>query len=163
PHHFLALTLLAGTFTFAQTAAPPRVFLLDANMLASIKAAPTSDLRKQEFVKAATAAADKAFAEGPFSVTQKTVTPPSGDKHDYMSQAPYFWPDPSKPNGLPYIRRDGERNPELKKISDHDQLGRLGEDSRDLALAWYLTGKPAYADRAALLIRTWFLSPATRM
>ena len=35
PHHFLALTLLAGTFTFAQTAAPPRVFLLDANMLAS--------------------------------------------------------------------------------------------------------------------------------
>ena len=27
-----------------------------------------------------------------------------------MSQAPYFWPDPSKPGGLPYIRRDGERN-----------------------------------------------------
>jgi hypothetical protein len=163
PYHLLALTLLASAFTFAQTPAPPRVFLLDANQLAAIKAAPASDPRKQEVVKAATAAADKALTEGPFSVTQKTVTPPSGDKHDYMSQAPYFWPDPSKPNGLPYIRRDGERNPELKKISDHDQLGSLGEASRALALAWYLTGKPAYADRAALLIRTWFLSPATRM
>lgn len=155
--------LLFAIPAFAQTPAPPRVFLLDAHQLAAIKAAPASDPRKQEVVKAATDAADKALTEGPFSVTQKTVTPPSGDKHDYMSQAPYFWPDPSKPNGLPYIRRDGERNPELRKISDHDQLGRLGEASRSLALAWYLTGKPAYADRAALLIRTWFLTPATRM
>ena len=38
--------------------------------------------------------------------------PPSGDKHDYMSVGPYWWPDPSKPDGLPYIRRDGEVNPE---------------------------------------------------
>jgi len=80
-----------------------------------------------------------------------------------MSQAPYFWPDPTKPNGLPYIRRDGERNPELKKISDHDNLGRLGQDSRCLALAYYLTGNTAYGERAALLLRTWFLDEATRM
>ncbi|WP_260706465.1 alginate lyase family protein [Edaphobacter flagellatus] len=159
--------LLAAAAFFVATlpalAQPPRVFLLDANQLASIKAAPASDVRKQQVVKAATAAADKAITEGPFSVMQKGVTPPSGDKHDYMSQAPYFWADPSKPNGLPYIRRDGEHNPEIKKITDHDQLGRLGEDSRNLALAWYLTGNAAYADRAALLIRTWFLVPATRM
>ncbi|WP_035354215.1 alginate lyase family protein [Edaphobacter aggregans] len=157
------LLLLATLPALAQTPAPPRVFLLDGNMLAAIKAAPATDPHKQEVLKAATAAADKALTEGPFSVTQKGVTPPSGDKHDYMSQAPYFWPDPAKPNGLPYIRRDGERNPELKKISDHDQFGRLGEASRSLALAWYLTGNPEYANRAALLLRTWFLSPATRM
>jgi hypothetical protein len=157
------LLLLVTLPAVAQKAEPPRVFLLDANMLASIKAAPASDPHKQELLKAAAAAADQALTEGPFSVTQKGVTPPSGDKHDYMSQAPYFWPDSSKPNGLPYIRRDGERNPELKKISDHDQWGRLGEDSRALALVWYLTGNPEYANRAALLLRTWFLSPATRM
>ena len=94
---------------------------------------------------------------------EKAFMPESGNKHDYMSQAPYFWPDPTKPNGLPYIRRDGERNPELKKISDHDEFGRMGDDARVLALEYYLTGKQEYGDRAALLLRTWFLDPATRM
>jgi hypothetical protein len=144
-------------------AAPPRVFQLDARMLAGLKSAKTDDPRRQQVVKAALTAADKAMREGPFSVTQKTVVPPSGDKHDYMSQAPYFWADPAKPDGLPYIRHDGMRNPELKKISDHDNLGRMGTDARNLALAYYLTGTPAYGDRAALLLRTWFLDPATRM
>jgi hypothetical protein len=144
-------------------AIPPRVFLLDGKMIAQLKTAAAGDSRKEDLVRAVTAAADKAMHEGPFSVMQKAVVPPSGDKHDYMSQAPYFWADPTKPDGLPYIRRDGERNPELKKISDHDNLGRMGEDARNLALAYYLTGNAAYADRSALLLRTWFLDRATRM
>lgn len=167
----LSFILLAGPQTsIAQTAVgtesivvQPRVFLLDTKMLAHLKSAASSDSRKQEVVKAVTTAADNAMHEGPFSVMQKAITPPSGDKHDYMSQAPYFWADPTKPNGLPYIRRDGERNPELKKISDHDNLGRMAEDARKLALAYYLTGNIAYADRSSLFLRTWFLDPATRM
>jgi hypothetical protein len=166
----LSPVLFAGVqVVIAQTAPPesqksqPRVFLLDAKMLARIKAAPKDDARKQEVLQTVIAAADKALPEGPFSVMQKAIVPPSGDKHDYMSQAPYFWADPSKPNGLPYTRRDGERNPELKKISDHDNLGRMGADARDLALAYYLTGDVADGARAALLLRTWFLDPSTRM
>src|SRR5260370_27180315 len=55
--------------------------------------------------------ADAALHAGPFSVMQKKRIPPSGDRHDYVSMGPYWWPDPSKPNGLPYIRKDGQRNP----------------------------------------------------
>lgn len=46
--------------------------------------------------------AKQALEAGPFSVVHKEATPPSGDKHDYMSQAPYFWANPETANGLPY-------------------------------------------------------------
>ena len=91
--------------------APPRVFLLDAQELATLRTADVNDPRRQAVVGAAVAAADHAMTEGPFSVMDKQIAPPSGDKHDYMSRATYWWPDPSKPDGLPYIRRDGQTNP----------------------------------------------------
>jgi hypothetical protein len=107
--------------------------------------------------------AAKVLAMTPVSVMDKAITPPSGDKHDYMSQAPYWWPDPSKANGLPYIRKDGERNPEINRLSDHDNLGRLNGAVLTLGLAYRLTGREEYAAHAAKLTRVWFLDPATRM
>ena len=106
--------------------------------------------------------ADKRLNDGPFSVMQKKSVPPSGDKHDYASMAPYYWPDPSKPDGLPYLRRDGEFNPERKRY-DLDPMDQMGTAAQTLGLAYYLTGESKYAERSALLIRTWFLDPATRM
>lgn len=108
--------------------------------------------------------AEAALKFAPVSVTQKTRRAPSGDPHDYMSTAPYFWPDPKKPDGLPYIRRDGKVNPESRTAaSDHARLENLGDKVETLALAYYFTGREPYAAHAARLLRGWFLEPATKM
>ncbi len=105
----------------------------------------------------------KAMKFEPVSVMEKTFNPPSGDKHDYMSLAPYFWPDPSKPNGLPYMRKDGETNPEVKEYKDKEYMPKLCEYVHLLGLAYYFSGENMYAEHAAELLRVWFLNPETKM
>ena len=145
-------------------ASTPQVFLLDAKQLEKSRAALKSgDKTLAPAWSKLEREAQKALSEGPFTIINKGVTPPSGDKHDYMSQAPYFWPDPHKPNGLPYIRRDGERNPEIKKITDHQSIDDLESAVETLALAYYFKGDQAHATKAVQLLRAFFLDPATRM
>jgi unsaturated chondroitin disaccharide hydrolase len=107
--------------------------------------------------------ADSALRTGPFTVTAKERVPPSGDKRDYMSTGPYWWPDSTKPNGLPYVHRDGHVNWELRRDSDVLRWYALVDAVEKLAYAYYFTDREAYAERAALLLRTWFIDPASRM
>src|SRR5215813_13145241 len=141
----------------------PRVFVLDARQLQvnkqRIRAGDKSIAPAMERLERD---AQKARVAGPFSVVDKQATPPSGDKHDYMSQAPYFWPDPKSPNGLPYIRRDGERNPEIDKITDHHVMDDLENGVETLALAYYFKGDEAYSTKAVQLLREFFLDRSTR-
>lgn len=105
--------------------------------------------------------ADKAMTKGPFSVTYKDMVPPGGTKNDYMSQGPYWWPDSTKPDGLPFIRRDGIRNPQAG--IDRSQMGNMMESVQTLTLAWFFTDDLKYAERAYFLLKVWFLDPETRM
>jgi hypothetical protein len=141
----------------AQTS-KPRVFLVDASALAQQKQHPDAEL-----LKLARAAADSAMKTSPLSIVHKTKTPPSGDKHDYMSMARYWWPNPDTKDHLPYVRHDGQSNPEIRGITDHELLDQTADSSRALALGWYLTGDERYADHAATLLRSFFLDKATAM
>ncbi|OSZ77251.1 hypothetical protein CAP36_12620 [Chitinophagaceae bacterium IBVUCB2] len=107
--------------------------------------------------------AKQALDFAPVSVMEKKNIPPSGNKHDYMSLAPYHWPDPTKVDGLPYIRKDGQTNPEVKEYKDKEYMPALCGHVNTLALAYYFSGDKMYAAHAAKLLRVWFLDTATRM
>lgn len=148
----------------APESAPSRVFLLDpAQLQASRQKILAGDKTIAPAVARLQREARAALKAGPFSVMDKQLTPPSGDRHDYMSEAPYFWPNPDSTNGLPYIRRDGERNPDIQRISDHRRQDEMVNAVHTLAVGYYLLGDEVCAARASFLLRAWFLSPATRM
>jgi hypothetical protein len=113
-------------------------------------------------LKALIVNANAALKQKPLTIVNKPILPPSKDKHDYMSVGPYWWPDPNKPDGLPYIRRDGERNPEVEK-TDRPLLAKLITNVKTLGLAYRFTQQENYATHAAMLLRTWFTDPNTKM
>ena len=122
-----------------------------------------NDIDKKNALESLLNKVDKLVKEAKlYSVMDKKQVPPSGDKHDYMSTGPYWWPDPTKPDGLPYIKKDGQRNPEYYDITDSQELDKLEDNVLNLALAYYFTKDEKYAKFASKLIKTWFLDEATR-
>lgn len=153
------------TVFFANATGPgPQVYAMNAGALQQNKVkVQNKDAAIMPSYKALLKEADKFLQFGPVSVMEKKNNPPSGDRHDYMSLAPYFWPDPSKADGLPYIRKDGQTNPEVKEYKDKDNMPKLCEAVNTLGLAYYLSGNEAYAQHASKLLRVWFLDTATKM
>lgn len=142
----------------------PRVFTIDGVALAALK----ERIRKEPAAYRGDLDLLKRDADGylevePWTITKKMLLPPSGDKHDYESQGPYWWPDPNTKDGLPYIRRDGEKNPEIEKLTDHDYLHEMIQAVKSLSMTYFLTDDEKYAAKAALFLRTWFILPETRM
>jgi hypothetical protein len=107
--------------------------------------------------------ADEALGVGPFSVMDKTKTPPSNDKHDYMTLGRYWWPNPADPTG-PYIQKDGESNPEYATSAyDYTAMLTMTDSVTALGLAYFLTGNEKYAAKAHDLLNAWYITAATRM
>ena len=130
------------------------LFLLSTRMVCAAETAALDRLRTD---------AEKMLLTKPRSVMEKTRMPPSQDKHDYLSLAPYWWPDPSKPDGLPWINRDGVRNPEGLEGLDRRALEGMASQVETLALAYHLTRHERSAAKAVEALQVWFLDPATRM
>ena len=149
--------------SLAQTGIP-KVFSVDGNKIYSFRQSYLKgELNKDEPVKKVIREANKYLDMDPVSVMQKEVTPPGGSKHDYTSLGKYWWPDPKTKDGLPYIRKDGVVNPETKNISDDENLGNLVKAVESLSLTYYITDETKYSDKAAQLLRVWFLDESTKM
>ncbi|KAA9041387.1 alginate lyase family protein [Ginsengibacter hankyongi] len=163
----MAIRFLMNLFfilTLIDVSAQPNVFILNGSHLQTIK--NKLQQRDQEtviLVDKLKKPADELLDMKLISVTDKSFVPASGNKHDYMSLAPYFWYDSTKPNGLPYMRKDGERNPEIYKITDHKYLSDLDNATQILSLAYYLTGEEKYAGKAASLLKHWFFDKDFKM
>lgn len=173
---FLQTLAWAGTSAGLRAAEPARAAAAPTASAAA-GAAPGDSLlhRAEAWARlrrdlAGTAASLRALADetapwrsGPLpSVVQKPHPAPSGDPHDYHSIAPYSWPNPSKPDGLPWITRDGETNPEFYAY-DNQRLETLCTAVQRLSVHANVTAAPADARRAGLFLRTWFVDAATRM
>ena len=109
-------------------------------------------------LKAASAALDLP----PITITKSTAKLSQGGPNDFYSNGDYWWPDPQKPDGLPYIQKDGQSNPDnfwQHRIAMRDMRDAVAA----LAAAYRITGEDRYVAKAAELLRVFFLDPKTRM
>lgn len=173
PHNFIIVPGRAsateindlGIALSANDQALPRTIVLDPTVLVNAKGSLKYN-NNTILIKALNelvSHADSLLLNKPTSVVDKHELPPSGDIHDFLSLAPYRWPDPSKKDGLPYIGRDGETNPEIYTIPDKKNLDDMIHSVSILSAAYYFTDDIKYASKAKELLRVWFIDNSTKM
>lgn len=124
------------------------------------------DAHTKEAYTALEKLANEALKGGPFSITFGKTLPhiaPSGDVRDFLSYAPYWWPENPNNSDSKYVRKDGKRNPDIGCAKDQSQLESLAESLTYLCLGYYLLENENYAIHAVSLIDTFFLNESTRM
>ncbi|KAJ7700334.1 alginate lyase-domain-containing protein [Mycena rosella] len=121
--------------------------------------------------------ADSLSSYGPWSVTQKPMVAPSGNKQDYMSWAPYWWPDCSSikntteltPEQIwvtcPYVNRDGQFNPDRLTINDIGAFFNLSDAILYNALAFSFQNESSsvHSRNIVKFMNAWFLDSETGM
>jgi hypothetical protein len=127
-------------------------------LVTAAQAAKLRDIPLPAAVEQNAAAARKA---GPWSVTTQRPENVAAGPNDYYSEGPYWWPDPKNPKG-PYIRKDGERNPNRFQANRRD-LGDMCSAVLALGMGAYLLHDRGCGEHAARVLSTWFLDPKTRM
>ena len=140
-----------------------RISLLAVLVATSAFAADPYGLNQAELTALAARAPSALKAKIVTVVDKPNGTSPTGDVHDYVSYARYYWPDPSKPDGMPFVSHDGNHNHEQVARGDRDRIGDFCGTVERLAAAWRVNHDDAAARRAGEWLRAWFITPATRM
>ncbi|EJC99012.1 chondroitin AC/alginate lyase [Fomitiporia mediterranea MF3/22] len=107
------------------------------------------------------------------------ILPPNEEKLDYLSWAPYHWPDCNwcqsgrahlSTGGnrttwttCKYVTRDGKLNPDVRKLHGVQAIADASQSILYNAVANILTGSASYAQSAAQAINVFFLDPQSGM
>jgi Alginate lyase len=132
------------------------------SMLSVVAADPVSsmDIRQLDHDRIVNAA-NQYLADQPVTITAYPAPRSAGGLHDYFSEADYYWPDESDPDG-PYVNRDGMSNPNI--FNKHrEAMRRLSIEAPSLVAAYLITHDRKYSDRAIDHLRAWCVDPATKM
>ncbi|MEL7117919.1 MAG: alginate lyase family protein [Bacteroidota bacterium] len=105
--------------------------------------------------------ADQYLLQAPVPITQFVAERSEGGIHDFYSEGDYWWPNPEDPDG-PYIRRDGESNPD-NFTAHREIMWDLGRWVATLVGAYKVTGDEKYAQHALTHLKAWFIDPNTLM
>jgi hypothetical protein len=126
------------------------------NAKTDIEKAAETTLKKQILKEA-----DWAMQQQPVTVTASFSPRSAGGKHDFFSEADYFWPDPKNLDG-PYIDRDGMTNPD-NFVEHRKAMIRFSKIIGALASAYKITGDKKYVVQAVIHLKAWFVDPETMM
>ena len=106
-------------------------------------------------------AAERYLNEEPVTVTAAQCERSMGGLHDFYSEGDYWWPDPENPGG-PYIRRDGQTNPE-NFVAHRKAMRNMSIWVPTLVAAYKITGDEKYAEQAIKHLKAWFSNEETMM
>src|ERR1041385_7415826 len=145
------------------TRTPAHLWLVVALGLlpAAVPAKPALDVAaidRERIMKAA----DAALALEPITITKFRAKLSEGGLNDFYSNGDYWWPNPNATNGLPYVQRDGQTNPENFVEHRRCVMG-LRDAVAGLGAAYEVTREDRYAKKADELLKVFFLNPKTRM
>jgi hypothetical protein len=105
--------------------------------------------------------AEWAMQQKPVTITAESSPRSAGGKHDFFSEADYFWPNPKSADS-PYINKDGMTNPD-NFLAHRRAMLRFSKVIGALASAYQLTGDEKYVKQAILHLRAWFMDKETLM
>ena len=105
----------------------------------------------------------KAMAAPIRTIVDKARPSPTGDAHDYISYGRYYWPDPAKADGQPFLKKDGYPNTAQIEKGDRKLFEAWLDNVETFALSWSQLHRADAALRAGEWLRAWVIAPATRL
>ncbi|SOE23906.1 Alginate lyase [Spirosomataceae bacterium TFI 002] len=105
--------------------------------------------------------AQLSLKQEPVTVTASIAKRSAGGIHDFYSEGDYWWPDSENPDG-PYIRRDGETNPENFTAHRHAMI-RFSQVVGSLTSAYLIEPKVEYLTQIKNHLNAWFVNEDTKM